>query len=91
MTTSVPNTPNELLKQNQKTTPEEIWERVTDLQPSDLQVFTWNCLSRMREFHQFVVEQKIENGDEDDTLNLWVKDLTILSLVCDNYQRLCDE
>ena len=91
MTTSVPNTPNELVRQNQETTPEEIWERVCELKPTDLQVFTQNCLRRMKQFHELVLEEKLNNGDEDDTLPLWVKDTTILTLVCDNFNRLCDD
>ena len=91
MTTSVPNTPSELLQQNRETTPEEIWERVTDLSPSDLQVFGWNVMNRLREFHQSVVKEMITDEDTDpETLIYWVKDLTIYSSVCDQLKKVSD-
>ena len=93
MTTSVPNTPNELVQQNNVCSPEDIWERVKDLKPSELHIFTWNCLSRMKQYHEFVVEHKLNSEDESerDNIVIWTKDLTILSMILDNFGQLTDD
>ena len=92
MTTSVPNTPSELVKQNTQVTPEEIWDRVKDLSPSDLQTFTWNCVNSLQKFHTYMVKDMIENPEEypDSDLNLWVKDLTIYTMVLDQLNKITD-
>ena len=77
METQTPNTPAELLAQNQKPlSPETIWEEFMKMDVEDQEKFLWNGVRVMKEFHQFVVKNRL---DEDETLKkgaIWVADGT---------------
>ena len=50
---NVPDTVNELLDQNtQPVPPEELFEKVKELVPSDLQIFSWNIVNQLVRFHE---------------------------------------
>ena len=89
-----PDTPAELISSNTETTPEEIWERVIDLEPSDLQVFTWNCVNRLHKFHELYIKSLLEDKDtspEDlGSLPLWIKDKTIYESVLELLKKVSD-
>ena len=75
---STPNTVNELLEQNQQPVPpEELFEKVKELEPADQQVFSWNTVHHLIKFHEFVVEQ-LDN--DDPSLPVWLSDLEKLKL-----------
>ena len=78
MTTSVPNTPSELVRQNQEPlSPETVWNEYHKLSVREKEVFIWNCVNQMRNFHFFVVDEMM--GDETKTkedVMCWVQDGT---------------
>ena len=93
MTTSVPNTPQELMDLNEKKVwkPEEIWELVCELDPGDLQVFGHNVMNRLHQFHRLHVKELVKDETTDpQTLLPWVKDLTIYSGVMDQLDKISD-
>ena len=86
ITTSTPNTPdsnipdtvNELLQQNsQPIPPEELWEKVKELNPGDQQVFSYNIVDYLRRFHEFVIEDMDCN---DPSYSTWIQDLERLKM-----------
>ena len=88
--TTIPNSPSELIQNNTQVTPEEIWERIITLSPTDLQVMSWNIVNRLHQLHTMVVREKMEKGDDDNTLPLWVKDSTLLSVCKESLSNLCE-
>ena len=74
---SVPNTPNELVKNNTTTTPEEIWERYCDLGVKEKEVFILNTISQMKDFHMGVVEMMLKDDEyTKEDVGEWVQDGT---------------
>ena len=47
----------------------------------------------MKQYHEFVVEHKLNSEDESerDNIVIWTKDLTILSMILDNFGQLTDD
>ena len=93
MTTSFDNinSVNDLIEQNKTWTPEEIWEKVCDLDPGDLQTFTHNCVNRLHSFHRLHVKELMKDETTDSkTLYPWVKDLTIYSGILDQLDKISD-
>ena len=75
---NVPDTVNELLNQNtQPVPPEELFEKVKELNPSDIQVFSWNIVNQLVRFHEFVIE---DMSPDTEGYNIWVRDLEKLRM-----------
>ena len=75
---NVPDTVNELLNQNtQPVPPEELFEKVKELDPSDIQIFSWNIVNQLVRFHEFVIE---DMSPDDETYTTWVQDLERLKM-----------
>ena len=75
METQTPNTPSELLAQNQKPlTPETIWEEWLKMGVEDQEKFLWNGVRLMAEFHQFVVKKNCEEETPVNECGQWVGD-----------------
>ena len=75
---NIPDTVNELLEQNsQPIPPEELFEKVKELNPGDQQVFSWNIVNQLVRFHQFVIEDLDCN---DPSYTTWVSDLERLKM-----------
>ena len=76
--TETPNTPQELIQQNQEPlSPETIWEEYKKLDVKDKEIFIFNCVSQMKDFHHFVVNDMMEDdskGKED--VGIWIQDGT---------------
>ena len=85
------NTVSDLVEQNKTWTPEEIWEKVIDLDPGDLQVFCHNVVNRLHLFHKLHVKELLKDETVDPkNLQMWVKDLTIYSSVLDQLNKISD-
>ena len=96
MTTSVPNTPQELLNMNLNTnqedpettpvTPESLLEDYLELSYDDQDNFIFHLLQGQLKFHLFLLE-KSKNGDPNlpNTESL-EKDVRRLQICCDLYQ-----
>ncbi len=75
---NIPNTVKELLEQNSlPIPPEELFEKVKDLNPGDQQVFSWNIVSQLVRFHEFVIE---DLDCDDPSYTTWVGDLEKLRM-----------
>ena len=75
---NVPDTVNELLNQNtQPVPPEELFEKVKELNPSDIQIFSWNIVNQLVRFHEFVIE---DMSPDTEGYNIWVRDLEKLRM-----------
>ena len=75
--TETPNTVSELLTQNQAPlAPETIWEEYKKMSAEDQVKFIWNCVNLQSDFHQFVVNKMIEDGDDLKKGGIWVQDGT---------------
>ncbi len=75
METQTPNTPAELMAQNQKPlTPETIWEEWLKMGVEDQEKFLWNGVRLMAEFHQFVVKKSLEDDTSLADGGRWVGD-----------------
>ena len=75
---NVPDTVNELLNQNtQPVPPEELFEKVKELNPSDIQVFSWNIVNQLVRFHEFVID---DMSPDTEGYNIWVRDLEKLRM-----------
>ena len=76
--TNIPNTPQELIQQNQEPlSPETIWEEYKKLSVKEKEIFILNCVSQMKDFHYFVVEEMM--NDETKTkedVGVWIQDGT---------------
>ena len=89
-TSNFPDSPAELIQNNTTVTPEEVWERYITLDPTDQQTFILNCVAQMMRFHKFVIKEKMENGDDDNTLPLWIKDGAFYNIVRDILLKVSD-
>ena len=75
---NVPDTVNELLNQNtQPVPPEELFEKVKELDPSDIQIFSWNIVNQLVRFHEFVID---DMSPDTEGYNIWVRDLEKLRM-----------
>ena len=76
--TETPNTPSELVKQNQEPlNPETIWDEYKKLDMKEQEVFIWNCVNQMKEFHQFVVNTMMEDETKGkDDVGIWIQEGT---------------
>ena len=75
---NVPDTVNELIEQNtQPIPPEELFEKVKELQPTDIQIFSWNIVNQLVKFHEYVVN---DMSPEDESYTTWVRDLEKLRM-----------
>ncbi len=75
---NIPDTVNELLQQNSlPIPPEELFEKVKDLNPGDQQVFSWNIVNQLVRFHEFVIEDLDCN---DPSYSTWIQDLEKLRM-----------
>ena len=75
---NVPDTVNELIEQNtQPIPPEELFEKVKELNPSDIQVFSWNIVNQLVRFHEFVID---DMSPDTEGYNIWVRDLEKLRM-----------
>ena len=73
--TETPNTVSELIQQNKEPlTPETIWEEYKKLSMEDQEKFIWNCVNLMTDFHQFVVNKKVEGNEPITESGGWVAD-----------------
>lgn len=82
MTISVPNTPSELIQQNKEPlSPETIWEEYKKLSMEDQEKFIWNCVNLQSEFHQFVVNKKVEDDEPITESGGWIQDGTKWSII----------
>ena len=86
--TTVPNTPNELILQNTKLTPEQLGEKFAQLTYEEQDNFIFHLLQVQRNFHQFLLE-KSKKGDKNlpNTEQL-VIDVTKLELICKLYEEI---
>ena len=75
---TIPSTPQELIRQNQEPlSPETVWDEFHKLSVSDKEVFIWNCVSQMRNFHFFVVDEMMKDEEcPKERLMSWVQDGT---------------
>ena len=75
MENTIPNTPQELIQQNQEPlSPETIWEEFKKMSVEDQEKFLWNGVRVMKEFHQFVVRKSTEDGSTLKESGGWVVD-----------------
>ena len=82
MTIETPNTVSELLTQNQEPlSPETIWEEYKKLSMEDQEKFIWNCVNLMGDFHQFVVNKKVEDDETITEGGGWIVDGTKWNLI----------
>ena len=83
-----PETVNELLEQNQQPIPpEELFEKVKELTPTDQQVFSWNTVKHLIRFHEFVIE---DLDSDDKSLPVWISDLEKLKMCLHLLNSLSD-
>ena len=69
---------NQLLEQNSiPVPPEELWEKVKELNPTDIQVFSYNVVDYLRRFHEFVIE---DMDCDNPTYSTWIQDLERLKM-----------
>ena len=75
---TIPNTPQELVKQNQEPlSPETIWEEYKKLDVKDKEIFILNCVSQMKDFHHFVVNDMMEDETKTkEDVGIWIQDGT---------------
>ena len=64
MTTSVPNSPQELLRLNTELTPEELFDKWCELSYTDQDNFIFKLLICQLKFHKFLLD-KSQKGDSD--------------------------
>ena len=75
METQTPNTPAELMAQNQKPLdPEDIWKEYMKLDPEEQEKFLWNGVRVLAEFHSFVVDKMLEKDASLKDEGAWVRD-----------------
>ena len=76
--TTIPNSPNELVRNNQEPlTPETIWDEYKKLSVKDKEIFILNCVSQMKEFHFFVVNEMMgDDSKSKDDVGIWIQDGT---------------
>ena len=76
--TIIPNTPSELVKQNQEPlSPETIWEEYKKLGVKEQEIFILNCVSQMKEFHHYVVNEMMEDESKSkEDVGIWIQDGT---------------
>ena len=88
MTTSVPNTVQELVVQNHKFTPEELMDKLTELSYKEQDNFIYHLLQTTLKFHKFLLRKSIE-GDKSlpNTHQLYL-DVTKLELICSLYSEV---
>lgn len=76
--TQIPNSPQELLKKNQEPlSPEVIWEEFGKMSVKEQEIFIWNCVDKMGNFHEFVVNKMMNDDDYDkEDVGVWIQDGT---------------
>ena len=81
--TTIPNTPQELVKQNQEPlSPEVIWEEYKKMSVSDQEKFIWNTVNMMTDFHHMVVDKMMKDEtDSKDDVGIWIQDGTKWSMI----------
>ena len=85
---NTPETVNELLEQNQQPIPpEELFEQLKKLQPSDQQLFSWNTVQHLIRFHEFVID---DLDSDDESLPVWISDLEKLKMCSHLLNSLSD-
>ena len=91
MTTSTPNTPNELVELNQKEewTPEKIRDIIVDeLDYTDEDNLIYHLLQRQLDFHQFLLEKSLKEKDTNLNPLKLVQQITKLEMICDLYKEV---
>ena len=90
MTTSTPNTPNELVELNQK----EEWtvEKVENIIQDELDYnqednLIYHLLQRQLNFHKFLLEKSLKGDYKLNSLDL-TQQITKLELICDLYKQV---
>ena len=90
MTTSTPNTPNELVEMNQQ----EEWtiQKIRDLIVDELDYtqednLIYHLLQRQLHFHQFLLEKSLKGESKGNPIEL-VKSITRLETICDLYKEV---
>ena len=88
MTTSVPDTPQELLDLNETPTPEQVSEKFAKLTYEEQDNLIMNFLVTQLNFHKFLLDKSIK-GDKKlpDTEQLY-KDVARLEVICNLYQEV---
>ena len=88
MTTSVPNSPQELLNLNTELTPEELFDKWCELPYEDQDNFIFKLLVCQLKFHKFLLD-KSQKGDSDlpDTQQL-MRDVTKLEVIIRLYEEV---
>ena len=77
-TPDVPNSPQELMrKNNSPLSPEVIWEEYDKMSVKEKEVFIWNCVEKMKNFHFWVVEKMMKEDEyTKEDIGVWVQDGT---------------
>ena len=90
LTTSTPNTPNELVELNQQEdwTPEKVRDIITDeLTYEQEDNLIYHLLQRQLNFHQFLLEKSLKGESKGNPIEL-VKSITRLETICDLYKEV---
>ena len=88
MSTSVPETVQELLSQNHKFTLEELMDKLTDFSYEEQDNFIYHLLQKQLKFHKFLLQKSIEGDKKLPNTNQLVVDTTKLEVICSLYSEI---